>query len=680
MSGGGVVPGAFGAEVGEDLGGVDVAQPEVRVLADHAVLGVLVRAARGLRRRRHARHRTAAGVLAALALGAGMAPGLVTTAAAAQDEPLTFTTAIDDEVDSFNPFLGFVAESFEAWGLMYDSLVGYSMEDLTPAPTGLAEEWKSSEDGLTWTFTLHDGVTFNDGEPLTSEDVVYTLNRILDGGPESATWGSYLTSVEEVTAPDDLTVVVQLAEPSALMPLLPMPIIPEHVWRDIDESEVKSYGNEPSDGEPVVGSGPFSLVQGTAGGSTYRFEARDDYWKGTPHLDQVVLRVFKSTDSAVQALIKGEVDHVYDVPALQAEALEGEPGITTHFGDSPGFDEIAFNAGAVDTDSGEPVGDGHEALQDPAFRFALGFAMDRERIIETAYQGVGTPGDSIIPPTYGTWRWEPPEEDAYTYDPERADELLTEAGYTTDADGNRLMPDGSDFGTLRLFARSESDTSVTVIDLFGEWLADIGIDTEITAMESNRLTDVIIEGEYDVFEWGWFVEPDPDSMLGYLTCDQLASWNDAWYCNEEYDRLYAEQKRAVDDEERAELVTRMQEIFYYDAPYQVTMYGATGEALRTDRWACVQPQPDPGGVWFQQYGVRNYLQMRPADEAGDCDGVTTAIGASAAATGAGGGDDGGDEGGAGATVLLGGGALLAVLVAGGVLLLVRRRATMAERE
>jgi peptide/nickel transport system substrate-binding protein len=618
-------------------------------------------------------------------LGAALVVPVVVQPAAASEggEPVTFTSAIDDEVDSFNPFLGIVAESFEAWGLMYDSLVGYSVEDLTVAPTGLAKEWESSEDGLEWTFTLHDGVTFNDGEPLTSEDVVYTLNRILDGGPETATWGSYLTSVDEVTAPDDLTVVVTLSEPNAVMPLLPIPIIPEHVWKKISDDELKSFPNEPSDGQPVVGSGPFELVEGTAGGSTYRFQARDDYWKGTPHIDQVVLRVFKSTDAAVQALIKGEVDHVYDVPALQAKALEREDAITTHFGDSPGFDEIAFNVGAVDTETGDPIGDGHEALQDQAFRFALGFAIDRERIIETAYQGVGTPGDSIIPPTYSQWRWEPPEEDAFTYDPERADEMLTEAGYAKDDQGNRLMPDGSDFGTLRLAARSESDTSVAVIDLFQEWLADLGIDSEITAMESNRLTDAIIEGEYDVFEWGWYVEPDPDSMLSYLTCDQLASWNDAWYCNEEYDRLYEQQKLAVDDDERAGMVKEMQEILYYDAPYLVTMYGATGEAVRTDRWACIQPQPDPGGVWFQQYGVKNYLQMRPADEAGDCDGVTSALGAAETTSGGGtddDGDGGGDDGGAGGIALVVAGAAVLLAMAGGGFWAFRRRATAADRE
>ncbi|HET6562409.1 MAG TPA: ABC transporter substrate-binding protein [Marmoricola sp.] len=608
-----------------------------------------------------------------------MVPAVVQPATASeQGEPLTFTVAMGNEVDSFNPFLGIEAESYEMWALMYDYLIGYSMEDMSPVPTGLAEDWETSDDGLTWTFTVRDGVTWSDGEPLTAGDVAYTYNRILDGGPEAATWGNYLTSVKEITAPDDQTLVLELAKPNSVLPLLPIPIIPEHVWSSVDEKEVKSFGNEPSDGEPVVGSGPFQLVEGTAGGSTTRFEAREDYWKGAPHLDEVVFRVFKSNDSAAQALIKGEVDYIEQVPPLQVKALEGQQGITTHFGDSPGFDELAFNVGAVDPESGEPVGDGHKALQDPDFRFALGYAIDRERIIKTAYQGVGTPGDSIIPPTYSNWRWEPPEEDAFSYDPEKADELLTEAGYETDAQGNRLMPDGSDFGTLRLFARSESDISVTVMDLFQEWLADLGIDAKITAMESNRLTNVIVDGEFDVFEWGWYVEPDPDSMLGYLICDQRGVWNDAWYCDKEYDRLYLEQKRALDESERVDMVRRMQEILYYDAPYLVTAYGATGEALRTDRWACVQPQPDPGGIWFFQYGVTNYLQMRPADQAGDCDGVTSAIGAEGSETGLDPVASDRDED--STWVLVAGGAVLLVLVGGGAFWGFRRRATAGERE
>jgi peptide/nickel transport system substrate-binding protein len=615
-------------------------------------------------------------MFAALLVPLGLAAGGPAGATESEDsgEKVTFTVGLLNEVDSFNPFGGIEAPSFEMWALNYDYLISYSMDDMSPEP-GLATEWETSEDGLTWTFTLEEGVTFSDGEPLTADDVVHTLERIRDGGYEASTWGSYLTSVEEITAPDDTTVELRLSKPNAVLPLLPIPILPEHVWSEIDEEEVKTYANEPSDGEPVVGSGPFRLVEGTAGGSLYRFEANPDYWKGAPHIDEVVFRVFKSEDTAVQALIKGEIDFVENITALQVESLQGRDGITAINGDSPGFDEVAFNVGAVDTETGEPLGDGHAALQDRDFRYALGYALDRDQIIEKAYQGAGIPGDSIIPPAYENYRWEPSEEDAFTFDLERADELLTEAGYERGADGERLMPDGEPVDTLRFFARSESNTSLTVAEFVQEWFGELGLDVEVTAMESNKLTNVILDGEFDMFEWGWYVEPDPDSMLSYLTCDQLASWNDAWFCNEEYDRLYEEQNSAVDEEERVEAVQRMQEILFEEAPYLVTAYNTIGEAVRTDRFACFQPQPDPGGILLIQYGVTNYLNMRPADEAGDCDGVTSAIGASGD-TASGGGDDGSGN----TALMVGGGVLLAVLVVGGGVLAMRRRSTASDRE
>ncbi len=600
-------------------------------------------------------------------------PGLATPAAQATDEEeVTFTIAILDEVDSFNPFNGYQATSYEAWALMYDYMVGYSMDDMSPAPA-LATSWETSEDGLTWTFDIQEGIEWSDGEPLTANDIAYTYNRILDGGPEAGNWGTYLTSVETITAPDDTTVVLELTRPNAVLPLLPIPILPEHIWSDVAEDDVKSYRNEPTDGNAVVGSGRFRLVEGTAGGSTYLFEANPDYWDGPPHVDRVAFRVFKSEDPAIQALIKGEADFVDDITPLQVEALQGRDGIHAQNGISPYFEEIAFNVGAVDPESGEPLGDGNPVLQDPAFRHALGFALDVDRLVETAYQGGAVPGDTFIPSAYEDYRWEPPEDEAFTFDLERAGEMLDEAGYELGSDGLRTMPDGSPIGTLRLFARAEEERSATVMQFFSEWLGEIGIESEVSVMESNQLTDVILEGNFDAFHWGWFVEPDPDSILSVFLCDARGGSSDSWYCNEEFDALYEAQNAEVDDEARIEMIKQMQEIIYRDAPYLVTAYTTYGQALRTDRFACFQPQPDPGGVLLVQYGAFNYSLLRPADEAGDCDGIESAVGASPSTS-----SDDDAAGGNALLIWLGGAAL--VLVIGGVVFAVRRRSTADARE
>ena len=598
-----------------------------------------------------------------------MGPATASAAASSADGDLTFTVAVMTDVDSFNPFVGIKATSFEMWALTYDYMISYSLDDMSPRP-GLATSWDTSDDGLTWTFHIRDGVTWSDGQPLTAADIAYTYNRVLDGGPEAATWGSYLGGVTTITAPDAETVVLQLKKPNSSLPVLPIPIIPEHVWKDVSEKDVKTYKAEPEGGQPVVGSGPFRLVSGSASGSTYEFEANPDYWNGVPNIDHLVFRVYKSEDPAIAALKKGEVDFVDDITALQVKALQGTPGITAQNGDSPGFDEIAFNAGSVDLKTGDPIGDPNPAVLDPKFRHALGWGMDLDQLIAKVYQGAGLPGSTIIPPAYGTYQWPVPTDQAFTYDPDKAGQLLDDAGYTLGPDGLRTLPDGSPIGTLRLLARSESKTSLDTMNFFKEWLADLGITSEVSAVQSNKLTNVILDGDFDAFQWGWYVEPDPTSMLSYMTCDQRGNWSDSWYCNDAYDALFTQQQQETDPAARADEVKQMQQILFDDSPYLVTAYNTVGEAFRSDRWACLVQQPDPGGVWLFQYGVTNYIHMQPADQAGDCGGDTSATKATSA------GDT--NQVSSGLLVGLGAAAVVVVLLAGGLML--RRRGTAADRE
>jgi peptide/nickel transport system substrate-binding protein len=625
---------------------------------------------------RHSGHRTPTRLVAALALLAAalLVPLTVSQPASGADKKTTFTVALTSDLDSFNPFLGVEANSYEMWALMYDYLVNYSMKDMSPAP-GLAESWDTSSDGKTWTFHVRDGVKWSDGQDLTAEDVAFTYNRVLTGEIEGTNWSSYLNNVSKVTAPDPQTVELTLSQPNAVLPLLPIPIVPEHVWKGVTEKDMKSFANEPKPGQPVVGSGPFRLTSGTTGGSTIEFEKNPDYWNGTPHVDQVVYRVYKSKDPAVQALIKGEVDFVEDINPLQVKALQGQKGIAAQNGISPLFEEIGFNTGAVDTKTKKPIGDGNPALRDPKFRHALGYAVDLDRIVKSAYQGAAEAGMTIVPSAYGGWHWQPTGEDKFTFDLDKAGQLLDEAGYEKGADGKRTMPDGKPIGTLRLFARSDQKPSVDTMNFFQEWLADVGIDAEVTPMDTNRLGEVILEGNYDAFQWDWFVEPDPDGILADFTCDQLGGLSDSWYCNKEYDALYKQQNGEMDHDKRVEIVKRMQQMLYEDSPYIVTAYTTTGEAVRSDRFACFQPQPDPGGVWLVQYGAHNYSALRPVDEAGDCDGVKSAL-KPVAASSSGGGADGGSNN----TVLIVGGVTVLLLLAAGGFLALRRRATAGERE
>jgi peptide/nickel transport system substrate-binding protein len=639
------------------------------------VLAVLVRLSTRHGRPGHARHRTPLrGLAAAAMLLALLTPGIALGGSAAPASAAgrtTFTVGLLNEVDSFNPFLGIEAPSYEAWALTYDMMVNYSMKDMSPAP-GLAKSWSTSKDGLTWTFDIRTGVKWSDGEPLTARDIAFTYDRVLSGPPWSTTWGTYLKGVTSVTAPDDTTVVLKLDKPNAVLPLLPIPIVPEHVWKNVSGDQAKTYAAEPTNGQPVVGSGPFRFVSGTAGGSTYRFEANPDYWGGAPHVDEVVFRVYKTADPMVQALIKGEIDFAEGISPLQVKALQGQPGITAHNGNGSLFEEIGFNTGSVDTQTGKPIGDPNPAVLDPKFRHALGYALDLPQIIRKVYQGAARPGDTIILPNYPDWKWDPPPDQAFTFDLQKAGQLLDQAGYKRGPDGLRTMPDGSPIGTIRLAARTDAElnASVNTMDYFKEWLGQLGIKAEVQPYESSKLTDVILQGNYDAFQWDWYVEPDPDSILSDMTCGQRGGWSDSWYCNKQYDALYAKQHTEMDKPTREAEVKKMQQILFQDSPYLVTAYTTTGEAFRSDKFACFQPQPDPGGVWLVQYGGHNYTSVRPAAQAGNCDGVASAAGATAASASSGG------------SPMVWAWTGIAVVVVGGAVgfVLLRRRASAADRE
>jgi peptide/nickel transport system substrate-binding protein len=194
-------------------------------------------------------------------------------------------------------------------------------------------------------------------------------------------------------------------------------------------------------------------------------------------------------------------------------------------------------------------------------------------------------------------------------------------------------------------------------------------------MDESKLGDDQVAGDFDVFQWDWYVEPDPDGILADFTCGQRGGLSDSWYCDKQYDALYQQQNQATDPSAREAIVKKMVQQLYLQAPYIVTAYPTVGEAFRSDRFACFQPQPTPGGVWLVQYGTKNYTQLRPAKDAGNCDGIPDAAGAAKSVSSSTGGDSGGSNTGA-----IVGGAVLVVVLAGGGVLLLRRRRTAAERE
>jgi len=296
-------------------------------------------------------------VISAVAAAVAALAMVAAATAADGDDKVVLTVGNVGKLDSPNVTVGYTVEAYELWNLHYATLTDKAADDFATIP-GLAESWESSDDGLTWTYTLREGMKWSDGEPLTAEDVAYTVNRARD-----EEWLNHSSTVENLTAEavDDTTLVLTSKVPDPKLPAMDVYIVPKHVYEDISADEITKY--PALDG---VGSGPFTLVENKAG-QFWRMVANDNYWQGRPAIDEIVFRVFSNADAMVAALEKGELDAAMAVPGSSFERLSSTDGIVTVEGQQGGFDEIALNAGAG---FGKP----HPSLLDVRVRQAIAHA------------------------------------------------------------------------------------------------------------------------------------------------------------------------------------------------------------------------------------------------------------------------------------------------------------------
>jgi peptide/nickel transport system substrate-binding protein len=589
---------------------------------------------------------------------AGLAALGISGGASAQTdgEKLVLTVGTPYNVDSMNPLVGVTVSAYEVWNLQYATLTDKADADFSTTP-GLAESWKGSKDGKTWTYKLRPDLKWSDGQPLTSEDIVYTVNRARE-----EQWLNHDITVANITAeaPDPVTVVLKSKVPDPKLPTMDVYILPKHVWAKQDADAILKY--RALDG---VGSGPFTLDQFEKG-QFWRMKANPNYHGGRPTIDEVVFRRFNNADAMVAALQRGEVDAAYDVPSTAFPRLEQTEGIVALKGAQGSFEELGINGG-------DGLKKPHPALLEQPVREAIAHAIDKKTISERALNGLVTPADTISPSANPDWMPEIPADLKWDFDLERSKQLLEDAGFKdTDGDGIREMPGGGQPLKLRMALRSESQVQAPMAEFIGGWLRDIGIATTQRFYDDSQLTEIIGKGDYDLMMWGWTPFVDPEPMLNYFTCGQVAAdpanptnyYNDANYCDKEYDRLYEQQRVELDPAKRRELVHQMLTRFYRSGVYHALFYETDLQAYRTDRFEGWVRQPAETGPVMFSNSSHSYAALKPV---------------AATAGGAGGSGDGGGGGGGGS------GGLIAIVVAavlllgGGAFALSRRR-TADERE
>jgi peptide/nickel transport system substrate-binding protein len=592
--------------------------------------------------------------LAAAFLCVALLAGLTAISAQSQDDAssgggkqVVFDVGDPQGIDSMNPLIGVTVAAYEAWNIQYATLTDKAATDFHTIP-GLAKSWKESDGGKTWTYTLRDGLKWSDGQPLTAEDVAWTINTSRD---EEWINHSATTVNLDATAEDDTTLVVKSKVPDPKLPTLDVYILPKHIWGKMNADERGKY--DATDG---VGSGPFVLEQFEKG-QFARFRANKYFWGGKPAVDKVVLRKFNNPDAMVAALKTGELDAAEDIPGAAFDQLEKDDNIQTIEGNQGAMSEVAINGG-------DGLKKPHPALLDLRVRQAIAHAIDKKTLVARVLNGHGTPTETISTSPDPSWTPKIPADQVYDFDLDTAKQILEDAGYKdTNGDGVREMPGGGKPLNFVYYVRSDGETAPKIAEFVTGWLKEIGIDTTKKVADDSQLTTIIGKGDYDMFSWGWTPFVDPDPMLSYFTCDQVASdpkdptnyYNDANYCDPEYDKLYQQQKVELDRGKREEIVHQMLTRFQQNATYNVLYTYPDTQAYVKDRFEGFVRQPAKIGPVVYSNTSPSYALLKPVSASS-------------------GGDDGG-----------GSGTIIAIVVAaalalGALLLVMRRRRTADERE
>jgi peptide/nickel transport system substrate-binding protein len=604
-----------------------------------------------------------------MALVTILAAVLVPMASAQEDSEVTLRIGLTQDWSTLNPIRGYAVPDYEVWNLQYATLTNKAAADFETIP-GLAESWEASDDGLTYTYTLREGLTWSDGEPLTAEDIAWNITTAVE-----QPWANMISTVRNLTAEviDERTVRITSSVPDPKLPTMDVYLVPKHIWEPVATDRQTARQYEALDG---VGSGPFVLESFIKGQSVTMVANPSSYaWEGQdPPIDRIVFQLFDNPDAMVAALQQNELDAIHGFPPSSASALEGDPNIVVVAGQQGGFDEIAINGGAVE---GQP----HPALLDLRVREAISHAIDKQAVIEDLWFGLADPLEVMSPSADPKWLPEIPVEDQFNYDPALANQILDEAGYLdTDNDGIREMPDGSNPIILRHAVNTDGDQAGEIGELFVGWMEQIGIGVQLESYDQDALFDVIIDGTYDTFFWGWIPFVDPDPMLSYFTEEEIGNYSDANWFDPAYDAMYAEQNTELDPDRRLEIVHDMLTLFH-DAAIYIPMYlGPDLQAYRTDTFeGWVQQPADVGPVMFSNSSP-SYVLLHPVGDQPDDPTATTIEGTTGSTTDDGtpvAGGDGDDSGGGANWLLIAG---LGVVVVGGGVLIARRRGTADERE
>lgn len=523
------------------------------------------------------------------------------------------------DAQTLNPFIGLDEESWDVWAINWDQLVNFSPKDLSPAP-GIADSWQVSDDKKTVTFKLADK-KWSDGTPVTSADVKWTIDNL---GTEGELFTATTENITSVETPDEKTVVVNTSRPDTrIVDNLLLYILPKHIWDKVPEGKLTTtYQPE----MPLVGTGPFITTKFERG-HLITMDRNPEFDGPKPKFDRIEFIKYGNSDAVERALQLGEIDFVPEVQQTTFERLGEKPNVETLKSPAPGFTELAFN---LCSEENCPDAKLNRAIQDLPVRRAIAYGVDRERLNQIAAGGTAFAANGLLPSYYKTL-FEMPDE-TYQFNPDKANQILDDAGYVKGGDGVREK--GGKRLSFSLFTRTRSEApfDAQAAKLIAEMTEKIGIEFRPQEVSVDRLTELTarqVDGkpapEFDTFIWGW--SGDVSLLLSVMTTGEIGGSSDSFYSNPGYDKLFRKQSGLFDVEARRDVIHQMINLLQRDLPYLVLIENPMLEAWRSDRIANVEPicPEGDGDALCMQTGYAPLLTVAPGSDSGSDSGGSNTV-------------------------------------------------------
>lgn len=466
--------------------------------------------------------------------------------------------AYASDVDTLDPQMTTNTTTHNVTYQMFETLIKLDREGGFEGV--LAESWEFVDE-LTWDFTIRQNVTWHNGDPFTAHDVEFSFARYND--PElNAPGSSSLALLDTVEATDDFTVRIVTTQPNAAM------LSNAYGLRVVPRAHVEKVGADEFASNPI-GTGPFKFVERTQGVEVV-MEAYEDHWRGKPAISRLVFRPIPEASTRIAALQNNEVNWIAAVSVDRVAGLEEDDNLVIASRGGQGI------YGGLDTLDTEP-------LKDVRVRHAINHAVNVKSIVEDLLVGLAVRLPSVLfvaSPGFDE-NMEP-----YAYDPDRARQLLEEAGY----------PDGFDLELSIIRGYQAAQKLPEIGEAIAADLREVGINCTMQELDPAAGSDLYEQGEYQFYLYAWGSAHESGRHILTLLHSEVRGY---YYQNEEADALIEKYMAALDDAERKVVGKELNEFFYEEAPWLFLYQEPDIYGYRSD----VKWEPNPYDNYFHAYEV-----------------------------------------------------------------------------